>query len=260
MRLKNKIALVTGAAAGIGRGVALAMTKEGAKIACCDIDKDGLRETKSIIDKAGGSCFTDAFDNRNSEAIKSFVETATSELGQIDILVNVAGIMPAGANEDIEESTVDDILSINLKSAIMFSKYAIPHIRKSGGGSIIHMASVTGHNGHPGVVVYGATKGALMALARGQAMELAKDKIRVNTVSPGTVDSPMLHRFLEEEATDKEKARAGFDKIHPLGKIASVEEVASVVIFLASNDAANVTGEDIRCDGGYCIQGFQPKE
>jgi NAD(P)-dependent dehydrogenase (short-subunit alcohol dehydrogenase family) len=99
-----------------------------------------------------------------------------------------------------------------------------------------------------------------MALARGQAMELAKDNIRVNTVSPGTVDSPMLHRFLQEEAEDVEKARAGFDSIHPRGKVASIREVASVVVFLAGDDSVNITGEDIRCDGGYCIQGFQPKE
>jgi NAD(P)-dependent dehydrogenase (short-subunit alcohol dehydrogenase family) len=141
----------------------------------------------------------------------------------------------------------------------MLTKYVIPYMRASGGGAVVHMASVTGHNGHPGVVVYGATKGGLMALARGQAMELAKDNIRVNTVSPGTVDSPMLHRFLVEEAENKEKARAGFDAIHPRGRIASVEEVASVVVFLASDEAVNITGEDIRCDGGYCIQGFQPK-
>ncbi len=260
MRLKNKIAIVTGAGGGIGRGTALAMAKEGANVAICDIDGDGLSTTKSMIEKTGVKSFMGEFDIRNSDAIKSFVESVISELGEIDILANIAGIMPTVTNEDITETTVDDILSINLKSAIMFSKYAITSMRRAGGGTIIHMSSVTGHNGHPGVVVYGATKGALMALARGQAMELAEYSIRVNSISPGTVDAPMLRRFIEEEASDKEKARQAFDAIHPRGKVASIDEVASVITFLASNDAINITGEDIRCDGGYCIQGFQPKQ
>lgn len=260
MQLKNKVAIVTGAGGGIGRGIVNAMASKGVHIAACDVDKDGLSETKSMIKEKDVKAFTYAFDARNSNDIQAFVNSVTDFFGRVDILINIAGIMPVVMNEEIDESTVDDILAVNLKSAIMFTKYVIPVMRTSGGGSIIHMASVTGHNGHPGVVVYGASKGGLMALARGQAMELAKDGIRVNTVSPGTVDTPMLHRFLEDEAENKEKARAGFDAIHPRGTVSSVEEVASVVVFLASNEAINITGEDIRCDGGYCIQGFQPKE
>jgi NAD(P)-dependent dehydrogenase (short-subunit alcohol dehydrogenase family) len=117
---------------------------------------------------------------------------------------------------------------------------------------------VTGHLGHPGITVYGATKGGLIALARGQAVELAADNIRVNTVSPGTVDSPMLHRFLAENATDIQQARAAFDRLHPRGKVGSIEEVAAVFVFLASDEAANITANDIRCDGGYGARGQQP--
>lgn len=260
MRLKDKVAIITGAAGGIGRGIALALAAEGAHIAIADINNEGLVKTVALAKEMSCEVIASRLDVRNCDEIRSFVETVHEHFGSMDILVNVAGIMPVAANEEIEESIVDDILNINLKAAIMFSKYIIPHMRESGGGSIIHMASVTGHNGHPGVVVYGATKGGLIALARGQAMELAKDNIRVNTVSPGTVDSPMLQRFLDEEAEDKERARKGFDTIHPRGIVASVEEVASVVAFLASDEAVNITGEDIRCDGGYCIQGFQPTE
>ena len=105
----------------------------------------------------------------------------------------------------------------------------------------------------------GATKGALMALARGQAMEVAVDGIRVNTVSPGTVDSPMLHNFIKENADDPEAAREAFDELHPIGRVATIEEVAKVFVFLASDDASDITATDIRCDGGYCVQGQQPR-
>ena len=167
--------------------------------------------------------------------------------------------MPVAPADAIEPDTIDQILAVNLRAPILFTRFVIPHLREGGGGSIIHMASVTGHNGHPGITVYGATKGGLIALARGQAIELAKDNIRVNTVSPGTVNSPMLHRFLAENATDVEKARAAFDRLHPRGKVASIEEVAAVFVFLASDEAANITATDIRCDGGYAVQGQQPR-
>jgi NAD(P)-dependent dehydrogenase (short-subunit alcohol dehydrogenase family) len=187
------------------------------------------------------------------------VQDTADQLGGIDVLVNNAAVMPVAPNEEISADTVDHVLDVNLRGAILFSKHVIPHMRAAGGGSIIHMSSVTGHNGHPGVVAYGATKGGLMALARGQAMELADDGIRVNTVSPGTVDSPMLHRFLEEEADDSEEARRGFDEMHPRGTVASINEVAAAFVFLASDDAANVTGTDLRCDGGFCVQAKQPR-
>lgn len=260
MKLKNKTAIITGAGNGIGRGVALALAAEGARIAICDVDEKGLKQTAELARELNSDVFSFGFDIRDCRSIEKFVRSVQEYFGRTDILVNVAGIMPVINNEKIEESMVDDILAVNLKAPVMFTKHVIPFMRQAGGGSVIHMASVTGHNGHPGVVVYGATKGGLMALARGQAIELAKANIRVNTISPGTVDSPMLHRFLEEEAEDKEKARAGFNSIHPRGSVASIDEVASVVVFLASDDSANITGEDIRCDGGYCIQGFQPKK
>ena len=227
MKLNNKIAIITGAGNGIGRGVAIAAAREGAKIAICDLDQNGL-ETTAQLAREYNEVFLSRINVCDGEAIASFVKSAYAHFGQIDVLVNVAGIMPVVNNEEIDEAVVDDILAVNLKAPIMFTKYVIPLMKKSDGGAIIHMASVTGHNGHPGITVYGATKGGLMALARGQAMELAKDRIRVNTVSPGTVDSPMLHRFLDVAAEDKEKARAGFDAIHPRGKIATVDEIASV--------------------------------
>jgi NAD(P)-dependent dehydrogenase (short-subunit alcohol dehydrogenase family) len=257
-RLSNKVAIVTGAGDGIGRGIALALAKEGARVAVCDLNKGTVRETELMIQDAGADALSEPIDVRDPGAIQSFVKNVKNHFGRIDCLVNNAAVMPVAPADSIEPDTIDLILQVNLRAPILFTRFVIPHMREAGGGSIIHMASVTGHNGHPGITVYGATKGGLIALARGQAIELAKNNIRVNTVSPGTVDSPMLHRFLAENASDVGKARAAFDRLHPRGKVGSIEEVAAVFVFLASDEAANITATDIRCDGGYAVQGQQP--
>jgi NAD(P)-dependent dehydrogenase (short-subunit alcohol dehydrogenase family) len=257
-RLAGKVSIVTGAGDGIGRGIALAFAREGAKLAVCDLNKESLSETATMIRDSGADVMAEPIDVRNTAEIECFVSAVKNHFNQIDCLVNNAAVMPVAAADAIGPDTVDLILQVNLRAPILFSRFVIPAMRAAGGGSIIHMASVTGHNGHPGITVYGASKGALIALARGQAIELAKDNIRVNSVSPGTVDSPMLHRFLLENAANVEKARAAFDRLHPRGRVASIAEVAAVFVFLASEEAANITATDIRCDGGYAVQGQQP--
>jgi NAD(P)-dependent dehydrogenase (short-subunit alcohol dehydrogenase family) len=258
MRLKDKVAIVTGAGDGIGRGIALQFAHEGAHVAVCDISAETVLETGGLIEKTGRKALARTMDITVHGDIEDFVSQVAGQFGRIDILVNNAAVMPVGLIEEHEVTTFERILAVNLLAPIVFSKYCIPHIRKAGGGSILHMSSATGHVGSSGMAIYGSTKGGLMALARGQAMEVAGDGIRVNTVSPGTVDSPMLHEFIKENAEDPVAARKAFDAKHPIGRVATIEEVARVFVFLASDDASDITATDIRCDGGSCVRGYQP--
>lgn len=259
MRLQNKVAIVTGAGDGIGRGIAVHFAREGADVAVCDLNQETVTETARLVEATGRRALADTLDVTDNDRVRVFVDRVAKQFGKINILVNNAAIMPVGPVETQDEEVIEQILAVNLCAPIILSKYCTPYLRRAGGGSIIHMASVTGHNGHAGVTVYGATKGALIALARGQAMELAKDGIRVNTVSPGTVDSPMLHRFIAEHAADPAAARRGFDALHPIGRVATIDEVARVFVFLASEESSDITATDIRCDGGYAVQGQQPR-
>lgn len=259
MRLKDKVAIVTGAGDGIGRGIAVRFAREGAGVAVCDINRDTVTETGRLIDAAGRPALVETLDITDHARVRTFVDLTAQHFGKIDILVNNAAIMPVGFIEEQDETVMEKIMRVNLMAPVVFTKYCTPYMRRAGGGSIIHMASVTGHNGFAGVAMYGATKGGLIALARGQAMELARDGIRVNTVSPGTVDSPMLHNFIKDNASDPEAARKAFDAVHPIGRVATIDEVASVFVFLASDEASDITATDIRCDGGYAVQGQQPR-
>jgi NAD(P)-dependent dehydrogenase (short-subunit alcohol dehydrogenase family) len=258
MRLKGKSAIITGVGDGIGRGIALAFAQEGANLAICDLKPEHLKETKNQLEIYQIKIYSKCFDVQSAESIKEFVKETATQFHGLNILVNNAAIMPSSRLETLTPETIDQTLCVNLKAPILFSKYSVPPMVASGGGSIINMASVTGHNGFPEVAVYGATKGGIISLSRGHAMELAPMNIRVNSVSPGTVDSPMLHKFVEDNAKDTTEALAKFDAIHPRGKVGSIDEIAAVFVFLASDESANITATDIRCDGGYAVQGTQP--
>lgn len=258
-RLEHKKSIVTGAGDGIGRGIALEIGKQGSKVAICATKEKTLAETAKILRDSGVDVFSKIVDLRNEQEVVDFVKESADYMGGINVLINNAAVMPSTRLEGLTADTIDHVLNVNLRAPILLTREVVPYMKTDGVGSIIHMSSVTGHNGFPEVAIYGATKGGLMSLARGHAMELAEHNIRVNSISPGTVDSPMLHRFVAENAEDPEAALKEFDAIHPRGKVASVKEVADVFVFLASDESANITATDIRCDGGYCVQGTQPK-
>lgn len=174
-------------------------------------------------------------------------------------MVNNAALMPSGLLHETSLIDFDRCLQVNLRGTFLVCRAVIPDMLAQSQGSIIHMASVTGVLGYPGLAVYSATKGALIALARAMSTDYARHGIRVNSVSPGTIDSPMLHEFVAQQS-DPDAVRQAFDEIHPIGRVGTIEEVANVFLFLACDESSFVTGANYEVDGGVGVKGEQPQD
>ncbi len=259
MRLQNKIALVTGAGRGIGRGIALRFAEEGAQVAVLDISSTLCEETVALIEKDGGKGLALPTDVSNASEVNGAVAKIVELLGAPNILVHDAAVMPGGTVDRVSEADWDRAFAVNVKGAYLTSRAVIPHMRRVGNASIIFMASITGILGLPGLAAYSATKGALIALARAMSTDHAGEGIRVNTVSPGTIDSPMLHNFVAAQH-NPDQIRAEFDALHPVGRVGRVEEVANIFVFLASDEASFVSGANYTVDGGSSVRGYQPQD
>lgn len=259
MQLDGKVALVTGAARGIGRGIALRFAEAGAKVGILDLDYSACQGVVDEIVSEGGHAVALAADIRYEEQVQAAVDTLRSTFGTCDILMNNAAVMPSGRLHETSPDDFDKCLAVNLRGTYLVSKAVIPDMLAAGQGSIIHMASVTGIRGLPGIAVYSATKGALIALTRAMSTDYAREGIRVNSVSPGTIDSPMLHDFVEAQS-DPDNIRQQFDEMHPIGRVGKIREVANVCLFLASDEASFVTGSNYEVDGGLSSKGEQPQD
>ncbi|MCS7277157.1 MAG: SDR family oxidoreductase [Dehalococcoidia bacterium] len=253
MRLQGKVALITGAASGIGRATALLFGREGARVMCVDINGEGAKATAEAIAAAGGEAAWTQADVASDADAQRMVRETVERFGRLDILFNNAGVEIAGPVTAVPEERWDWLMSINLKGVYLGCKYAIPEMLKSGGGAIVNTASGAGLMGIPGLSAYCASKGGVILLTKSLAMEWATQGIRVNCVCPGVIRTPMVERAvtLLGGAADPEEAWRRLGRVHPIGRVGEPEEVARAVLFLASDEASFITGVALPVDGGW---------
>lgn len=253
MRLKDKVALVTGAGSGIGRAVALRFASEGASVAASDISVENAKETADMIGESGGPVLALSGDVSSSVDAERMVRKAVVRFGRLDILVNSAGIsarnaLPEGASP---EAVWDKVIDVNLKGTYLVCWYAVPEMENAGGGSIINLASTMGLVGYPagfggGFNPYPPSKGGVVQFTRTLAIDSARKKIRVNCLCPGFVATNFTRAL-----TDDPETNAFLEELHPMGRLGRPDEIANVALYLASDDASYVTGVALTVDGGY---------
>ncbi len=249
MRLKGKVAIVTGGGSGIGRATAQRFAKEGAEVVVADFRVDSGHETVQAIRAAAGeACFVQV-DVSDLNQIQQMVEATLSEYGGVDILFNAAGVLALGTALDTDEKTWSRVLSINLTGTFLCCKAVLPHMISRGGGSIINVSSSTGaHDAKGNTVAYVASKGGVTLLTKAMAIDHARANVRVNAIAPGPTDTPMLRAVLAPEQIDK------FAATFPMGRLGRPEELANAALFLASDESSFVTGSIFPVDGGQTAE------
>jgi NAD(P)-dependent dehydrogenase (short-subunit alcohol dehydrogenase family) len=252
-RVKDKVCIVTGAALGIGRACALRLAQEGARVALFDVlDADGEALLTEL--EAQGCVAAYWHVDVTSEAVVArAIDEVATRFGAVHVLVNNAGI--AGTNKpthEITEAEWDRVQAVNVKGVFFCTKHAIPHMRRAGLGSIINLSSIYGLVGGADVPPYHASKGAVRLMSKTDALLYASDRIRVNSVHPGYIRTPMVeHHLRDSGATDLEAAMIDVGKLHPLGHMGEPDDIAWGVVYLASDEAKFVTGTELVIDGGY---------
>ena len=250
-RLDGKVAIVTGAAMGIGKATAALLAREGAKVALTDIDMDACRKAAEEIDGNGETARAWQMDVSDEEQVKEVFGEVVDAYGGLAILVNNAGI--SGADRPPHELTREEwekVMSVNVTGVFLCTKHAIPHLRKNGSGSIINLSSIYGIISARDIPPYHASKGAVRLMSKTDALFYGKDGIRVNSVHPGFIWTPLVEEFLAEQG-DVEEGKKQLESLHPIGRIGRPEEIASAILFLASDESSFITGSEIVADGGY---------
>ncbi|MDP4822561.1 MAG: glucose 1-dehydrogenase [Aestuariivirgaceae bacterium] len=251
-RLRAKCAIVTGGAVGIGQACARQMARQGAKVAIFDVlETEGEALAAELVAEGGEAAFW-RVDVANEAAMEKAIHDVATRFGALDVLVNNAGISGSPHPTDqITEAEWDRVQASNVKGVFFGTKHAIPHMRARRGGSIINLSSIAGLVGVGGIAPYHASKGAVRLMTKNDAITYAQDNIRVNSIHPGYIWTPMVENHLRSTSTDIEAAKAAAGAAHPLGHMGEPEDIAWAVIYLASDEAKFVTGTELVVDGGY---------
>jgi NAD(P)-dependent dehydrogenase (short-subunit alcohol dehydrogenase family) len=253
MRFNGKVAVITGAASGIGQATAIAFAHEGAFVAIVDIDKKLADQVASDIKSQGGEAQVYPADITDEAQVKSLLEDVVKRWHKLNILVNNAGIYYQGDVTGTSLKTWNKVLDVNLTGAFLCTKYSIAVMADTGSGVIINVASEAGLVGIRGQVVYNVSKGAMIALTRSCAVDLAGLGIRVNCVCPGTTFTPLVDAAIKRSPQPLE-ARRALERIRPQNRLGTPEEIASAILYLASEEAGYATGAILSMDGGYTAQ------
>lgn len=253
-RVKDKVVVVTGAASGIGRATAILFSNEGATLVLSDIDEKGLNETYEMIVEKDKTDIMKV-DVRKSEEVKKMINFTIEKHGRIDVLIVNAGVVRVGLIEDFPDEDYDLLIDVNLKGTFYTCKHAVPQFKKQKYGSIITLASVAAHIGQEVHANYCSTKHGVLGFTKALALDMAPYNVRVNSVSPGATDTPMLRSDVGKQAKDRnldfEVVKKEFEEQGVLTRWAQPEEIATGILFLATEESSYMTGSDLRIDGGW---------
>jgi 3-oxoacyl-[acyl-carrier protein] reductase len=253
MRLTDRVAIVTGAGSGIGAATALAMAAEGARVLVVDLNEAGVTKTVAQIEKAGGLAAGARADVARAADNQSVVEQAVARWGRLDVFYANAGVPQWKADiEDVEEKVFDQIFAVNVKGVWLGAKYALPVMKKQRRGVYLITASTSAIRPRPGGQTYAASKGAVVTLTKALALEAAPHGVRVVAIAPVATHTPMLPTFMNKVEVDEEGLKAYIATV-PMGRLNEPKDIAATAVFLASDDAAMITGTCIEVDGGRCI-------
>ncbi|MGZ4900155.1 MAG: SDR family NAD(P)-dependent oxidoreductase [Candidatus Angelobacter sp.] len=248
MRLAGKVAIITGGGSGIGKAIAVAFVREGAKVVIAGRDGKKLKAGAAEI---GGDCLAVSADVSSARGVQKLVSAALEKFKRINILVNNAAVLLPGTAESLSEEDFDQTFSVNVRGLWLMSRAVLPHMRasKGSGGSIVNIGSVLSLVGVRNRVAYSASKGAVAAMTKAMALDHAAENIRVNCICPGIVETEMVAKFNTDESVRRQRVA-----MHPMGRFGQPDDVASAAVFLASNESGWTTGSVLTVDGGYSAQ------